>query len=217
MVENQDDEVDLDDDEPKTYAEAVSDTDREKWLEALISEMDSMYFNLVWELVDLPDGVYPIGCKWIFKKKRDADGKVQTYKARLVAKGYSQREGIDYDETFSPVAKIKSIRILLAIAAYYNFDIWQMVVKTAFLNGELEGDVYMTQPEGFVSKERPNAVCKLKKSIYGLKQASRSWNICFDRTIKSFGFVRSKEDPCVYSKRRKWKRRISLSYMSMTS
>ena len=118
-----------------------------------------------------------------------------------MAKGYSQREGIDYDETFSPVAKIKSIRILLAIAAYYNFDIWQMDVKTTFLNGELEGDVYMTQPEGFVSKESPNAVCKLKKSIYGLKQASRSWNICFDRTIKSFGFVRSKEDPCVYSTR----------------
>ena len=119
------------------------------------SEIESMYHNQVWNLVDLPDGVRPIGCKWVFKRKTDADGKVQTYKARLVAKGYSQIQGIDYDETFSPVAKIRSIRILLAIAAYHDYEIWQMDVKTAFLNGNLEEEVYMIQPEGFTSESNP--------------------------------------------------------------
>ncbi|CAL9005326.1 unnamed protein product, partial [Prunus brigantina] len=101
------------------------------------SEMDSMYANQVWTLVDPPQGIVPIGNKWIFKRKMGSDGKVETYKARLVAKGYKQREGIDYEETFSPVAMIKSIRILLAIAAHYDYEIWQMDVKTAFLNGHL--------------------------------------------------------------------------------
>ncbi|CAL2230271.1 unnamed protein product [Prunus armeniaca] len=101
------------------------------------SEMDSMYANQVWTLVDPPEGIVPIGNKWVFKRKKGSDGKVETYKARLVAKGYRQREGIDYEETFSPVAMIKSIRILLAIVAYYDYEIWQMDVKMAFLNGHL--------------------------------------------------------------------------------
>ena len=97
--------------------------------------MDSMYANQVWSLVDPPEGVIPIRCKWIFKRKIGADGKVDTYKARLVAKGFRQRAMIDYEETFSPVAMLKSIRILLAIAAHYDYEVWQMDVKTAFLNG----------------------------------------------------------------------------------
>ncbi|CAL8089813.1 unnamed protein product [Prunus armeniaca] len=101
------------------------------------SEMDSMYANQVWTLVDPPEGIVPIGNKWVFKRKKGSDGKVETYKARLVAKGYRQREGIDYEETFSPIAMIKSIRILLAIVAYYDYEIWQMDVKMAFLNGHL--------------------------------------------------------------------------------
>ncbi|CAL9005324.1 unnamed protein product [Prunus brigantina] len=109
------------------------------------SEMDSMYANQVWTLVDPPQGIVPIGNKWIFKRKMGSDGKVETYKARLVAKGYKQREGIDYEETFSPVAMIKSIRILLAIAAHYDYEIWQMDVKTAFLNGHLREELYMDQ------------------------------------------------------------------------
>ena len=140
------------------------------------SEMDSMYDNKVWTLVDPPEGVKPVGCKWVFKKKTDMDGNVITYKARLVAKGYKQKERIDYDETFSPVAVPKSIRILLAITAYQDYEIWQMDVKTAFLNGNLQEDVYMTQPEGFTSSNR-SQICKLQRSIYGLKQASWSWNI----------------------------------------
>ena len=103
--------------------------------------MDSMYTNQVWTLVDAPEGIKPIGCKWIFKKKTDMEGNVQTYKARLVAKGYRQRHGVDYDETFSPVAMIKSIRIMLAIAAYFDYEIWQMDVKTNFLNRNLLEDV----------------------------------------------------------------------------
>ncbi|KAK8680632.1 hypothetical protein V6N13_109572 [Hibiscus sabdariffa] len=113
--------VDLD--EPKTYQEAVSSPDSEKWLEAMRSEMDSMSDNQVWTLVEPPEGIKPIGCKWVFKKKTDMDGNVQTYKGRLVAKGYRQIHGIDYDETFSPVAMFKSIRILLAIAAFHNYEI----------------------------------------------------------------------------------------------
>ena len=137
------------------------------------SEMKSMKVNNVWALVDPPEGVKPIGCKWIFKKKRGADGRVETYKARLVAKGYRQRYGIDYDEIFSPMTMLKSIRIMLAIAVYLDYEIWQMDVKTAFLNGKLEEEVYMIQPEGFTSPDE-SKVCKLQRSIYGLKQAFRS-------------------------------------------
>ena len=133
-----------------------------------------MYDNQVWTLIDPPEGIKTIGCKWVFKKKTDMDGKVHTYKARLVAKGFKQTHGIDYDETFSPVAMLKSIRILIFIAAYHDYEIWQMDVKTAFLNGNLLEDVYMTQPEGFVQPKNSGKVCKLQRSIYGLKQASRS-------------------------------------------
>ncbi|KAK8708456.1 hypothetical protein V6N13_059496 [Hibiscus sabdariffa] len=143
----------VDHDEPKTYQEAVSSPVSKKWLEAMRSEMDSMSNNQVWTLVEPPEGIKPIGCKWVFKKKTDMDGNVQTYKGRLVAKGYRQIHGIDYDETFSPVAMFKSIRILLAIAAFHDYEIWEMDVKTAFLNGKLEEDVYMTQQEGFVTPE----------------------------------------------------------------
>ncbi|KAL8135294.1 hypothetical protein AgCh_010089 [Apium graveolens] len=120
--------------------------------------MESMYTNQVWTLVEVPEGVKPIGCKWVYKRKIGVDGHVETYKARLVAKGFKQRQGIDFDETFSPVALLKSIRILLAIAAYYDYQIWQMDVKMAFLNGELEEEVYMTQPEGFLSKGNEHLV-----------------------------------------------------------
>ncbi|KAK8557642.1 hypothetical protein V6N12_009871 [Hibiscus sabdariffa] len=164
------------------------------------SEIDSMSENQVWTLVEPPEGIKPIGYKWVFKKKTDMDGNVQTYKGRLVAKGFRQIHGVDYDETFSPVAMFKSIRILLAIAAFHDYEIWKMDVKTAFLNGKLEEDVYMTQPEGFVTPENAGKVCKLQRSIYGLKQASRSWNLRFNDAIKEFGFIRNEDEPCVYKK-----------------
>ncbi|KAG8481078.1 hypothetical protein CXB51_025801 [Gossypium anomalum] len=156
----------IDQDEPRTYQEAVVSPDSEKWLKAMRFEMDSMYENQVWTLVDPPEGVKPIGCKWVFKKKTDIDGNVQTYKGRLVAKGFHQIHGVDYDETFSPVAMFKSIKILFTIAAFHDYEIWQMDVKTAFLNGKLEEDVYMTQPEGFVNPKDAGKIydpCVYKK------------------------------------------------------
>ena len=190
----------LDNDEPATYAEAMMDPDSEKWQSAMQSEIESMGDNQVWNLVDPPDGVKAIECKWIYKKKKDMDGNVHIYKARLVTKGFRQVQGVDYDETFSPVVMLKSIRIILAIAAYFDYEIWQMDVKTAFLNGNLAEDVYMIQPEGFVDPKNAGKVCKLQRSIYGLKQASRSWNIRFDEVVKGFDFTKNEEESCVYKK-----------------
>ena len=190
----------LDHDEPTNYEEAMVSPDSAKWLEAMKSEMGSMYENKVWTLVDLPDDRQAIENKWIFKKKTDADGNVTVYKARLVAKGFRQVQGIDYDETFSPVAMLKSVRIMLAIAAFYDYEIWQMDVKTAFLNGFLEEELYMMQPEGFIDPKDANKVCKLQRSIYGLVQASRSWNKRFDSVIKAYGFIQTFGEACIYKK-----------------
>ncbi|GJZ52783.1 retrotransposon protein, putative, ty1-copia subclass, partial [Tanacetum coccineum] len=134
--------------EPPNYRAILSDPESEKWLEALNAEMQSMKDNQVWNLVDLPPNCKIVGSKWLFKKKTDMDGNIYTYKARLVAKGFTQTYGVDYEETSSPVADIKAIRILIDIIAYYDYNIWQMDVKTAFLNGRLNEDVYMVQPEG---------------------------------------------------------------------
>ena len=190
----------LDNNEPANYEEAMMSPDSGKWQEAMKSEMESMSENQVWTLVDLPDSRKAVECKWIFKKKTDADGNVTVYKARLVAKGFRQIQGVDYDETFSPVAMLKSVRILLAIAAFFDYEIWQMDVKTAFLNGNVEEELYMIQPEGFVDPKDAGKVCKLQRSIYGLKQASRSWNLRFDEVIKGFGFVQNYKEACVYKK-----------------
>ena len=125
---------------------------------------------------------------------------METYKARLVAKGYNQKAGIDYEETFSPVAMLKSIRILLSIVAHYDYEIWHMDVKIAFLNGHIQEEIFMDQPKGFISHGQESKVCKLMRSIYGLKQASRNWNIHFDEAIKSFDFSQNMDEPCVYKK-----------------
>ena len=190
----------LDNGEPSNYEEAMAGPDSNKWLEAMKSEIGSMYENKVWTLVDLPDDRRAIENKWIFKKKTDANGNVTVYKARLVAKGFRQIQGVDYEETFSPVAKLKSVRIMLAIAAFYDYEIWQMDVKTAFLNGNLKEELYMMQPEGFVDPKGANKVCKLQRSIYGLVQASRSWNIRFNEVIKAFGFIQVYGEACLYKK-----------------
>ncbi|GJR95439.1 retrotransposon protein, putative, ty1-copia subclass [Tanacetum coccineum] len=186
--------------EPANYKAALLDPKSDKWLNAINVEMQSMKDNEVWDLVDLPPNGKTIGSKWIFKKKTDMDGAVHTFKARLVAKSFTQTYGVDYAETFSPVSDIRAIRILIAIAAYYDYEIWQMDVKTVFLNGHLSEEVYMEQPKGFVNPKYPNRVCKLKRSIYGLKQASKQWNKRFDNEIKKFGFTQNRDDPCVYLK-----------------
>ncbi|GJZ21703.1 retrotransposon protein, putative, ty1-copia subclass [Tanacetum coccineum] len=186
--------------EPANYKAAMLDPGFKKWVDAMNAKMQSMIDNMVWVLVDLPPNCKTVGSMWIFKKKTDMDGNVHTYKARLVAKGYTQTYMVDYEETFSPMADIKAIRILISIAAFYDYEIWQMDVKTAFLNGYLDEDIYMVQPEGFVDPKHPKKVCKLQRSIYGLKQVSRSWNKRFDEEIKMFGFDQNLDESCVYQK-----------------
>jgi hypothetical protein len=146
--------------------EALHSSESQLWMQAAQAEYDSIIAAGTWTLVPLPTGRTPIGCKWAFKIKHKADGSIERYKARLCAKGYSQKEGIDYTETFAPVAKFASIRALLALAAHYDLEVHQMDVKTAFLNGDLEEDIYMVQPEGFVKTGQENMVCKLNKSLY---------------------------------------------------
>ena len=159
-----------------------------------------MYENKVWTLIDLPKDQWAIEIKWIFKRKTDIDSSVTIYKARIVAEGFQQVQGVDYDESFSPVAKLKSIRIMLAIAALYDYEIWQMDVKTTFLNSFLKEELYMMQPEGFVDPKGANKVCKLQRSIYGLVQASRSWNKRFDSMIKAYSFIQTCGEACIYKK-----------------
>ena len=163
-------------------------------------EIQSMRHNGVWELIELPDSHRPIGCKWVYKTKRDSKGKVEKFKARLVAKGFTQREGVDYEATFSPVSSKDSFRVIMALVAHFDMELHQMDVKTAFLNGDLNEEVYMMQPEGFVANDSGKLVCRLKKSIYGLKQASRQWYLKFHSVVASYGFVKNKVDQCIYCK-----------------
>nr|GEW04423.1 retrotransposon protein, putative, Ty1-copia subclass [Tanacetum cinerariifolium] len=165
-----------------------------------VKEIQSMIDNMLWVFVDLPPGCKTVRSKWIFKKKTDMDCIVHTYKARLVAKGYTHLYEVDYEEMFSPVADIRAIRILISIAAFYDYEIWKIDVKSAFLNGYLDEDIYMVQPKGFVDLNHPRKVCKLQRSIYGLKQASKCWNKRFDKEIKRFVFAQNLDEPCVYQK-----------------
>nr|GEY24885.1 hypothetical protein [Tanacetum cinerariifolium] len=162
--------------EPASYKAAMLDLESNKWIDAMNAEIQSMIDNMVWVLVDLPPG------------------------SRLVAKVYTQLYEVDYEETFSPVADIRAIRILISISAFYDYEIWKMDVKTAFLNGYHDEDIYVVQPEGFVDPNHPREVCKLQRSIYGLKKALRSWNKRFDEEIKRFGFAQNLDEPCVYQK-----------------
>ena len=137
--------------EPQSFNEAMSTPGAPMWKEAVNSEIESIMQNHTWELVNLPPESKPLGCQWIFKRKMKTDGSIDKYKARLVAKGYKQKEGLDYFDTYSPVMRITSIRMLIAIAALHNLEIHQMDVKTAFLNGDLNEEIYMNQPKGFIS------------------------------------------------------------------
>ena len=184
--------------EPATVTEALNGPDKSKWTNAMEREMNSLSKNDVWDLVELPKDRKPVGSKWVFKVKFDADRSVERYKARLVAQGYSQKPGLDYDKTFSPVVRFESLRTVIALALQNDLKLHQMDVTTAFLNGELEEDVYMCQPEGFVAPGREKLVCKLKRSIYGLKQSPRCWNSILDSHLKGMGFVQTSSDPCLY-------------------
>ncbi|GJU20809.1 retrovirus-related pol polyprotein from transposon TNT 1-94 [Tanacetum coccineum] len=165
--------------EPKNVNEALKD---ESWVIAMQEELNQFVANDVWDLVPLPMSQSVIGTKWVFRNKLDENGIVSRNKARLVAQGYNQQEGIDYDETYAPVARLESIRILLAIACANDFKLYQMDVKSAFLNGFINEEVYVAQPPGFIDFQKPNYVYKLKKALYGLKQAPKAW---YDR-LKAF-------------------------------
>ena len=162
--------------------------------------MQCMSDNDVWELVDLSKGYKPIGCKWVFKTKRDNKANVERYKAQLVAKGYTQQDDINFIETFSQVSTKDSFRLIMALVAHFDLELHRMDVKTTFLNGDLSEEVYMLQPEDFKANGKENMVCKLKRSIYGLKQASRQWYLKFEKIVTSFGFIENNFDQCVYMK-----------------
>jgi len=179
--------------DPATYAEAMRSAAADEWTEACQYEMDALAKNGTWELVDLPPNRKAVKSKWVFKLK--ADGR---YRARLVAKGFTQIPGIDYDETFSPVARFESLRMLLALAALEDWHIHQMDVKSAFLNGVLDEEIYMEQPQGFIITGKETQVCRLHKAIYGLKQASRAWNLQFHGVLTALGFKRTHADAGIY-------------------
>lgn len=171
----------------------MSRPDANQWELAMIDELKSHEENGTWILVDRPHSRKTVKSKWVYAIK--ADGR---YKARLVAKGFTRVQGIDYEETFSPVACFEAIHFLLAHAALENWEIEAMDIKTAFLYGELNEEIYMEQPEGFVEKGQENKVCKLRKAIYGLKQASRTWNEKLHKTLLQIGFTRTHSDAGVY-------------------
>ena len=188
--------------DPASYKEAMLSTDCENWKIAMKEEYDSLMKNHTWELVERPKNQRLIGCKWIFKTKPEIPGiEKGRYKAMLVAKGFSQKEGVDYNEIFSPVVKHTSIRVILALVASYNLELDQMDVKTAFLHGLLDEEIFMKQPEGYEVTGKENMVCLLKKSLYGLKQSPRQWYLRFDSFVVSKGYQRSSYDSCVYLKK----------------
>ncbi|GJZ26878.1 retrovirus-related pol polyprotein from transposon TNT 1-94 [Tanacetum coccineum] len=181
--------------EPKTYKDALTQS---CWIEAMQEELNEFERLGVWELVPQPYKVMVITLKWIYKVKLDELGGILKNKARLVARGYRQEEGIDFEESFAPVARLEAIRIFLAFAAHMNMVVYQMDVKTAFLNGNLREEVYVSQPDGFVDPDNPNHVYKLKKALYGLKQAPRAWYDMLSSFLISQDFSKGSVDPTMF-------------------
>ena len=181
---------------PKNIQEALEDPN---WKLAVMEEMRALEKNRTWEVVDQPKDKKVVGCKWVFTVKYKADGSVERYKARLVAKGFTQTHGVDYLETFAPVAKMNSIRILFSLAVTYDWPLQQLDIKNAFLNGILDEEVYMRLPPGF--EVGPHKVCKLHRSLYGLKQSPRAWFERFGKTVKGFGFKQGQADHTLFYKK----------------
>lgn len=186
---------------PLFYHQAIQ---FDHWKVAMNEEIAAMERTHRWSIVPLPHGSHAIGCKWIYKAKHKADGSIDIYKARLVANGYSQQEGVDFLDTFSPVVKIVTVKLLLSLIASFNWPLIQMDVNNAFLNGDFFEEVFMALPVGyyfdFSSSNAAPMVCKLHKSIYGLKQASRQWFHKFSTVIVSHGFTQSKADYSLFTR-----------------
>lgn len=182
-------------DEPWNYDEAK---DKKVWRDACEVEIKSIVKNKTWDLVELPAGAKAIGLKWIFKVKRNADESINKYKARLVAKGYIQKRGIDFDEVFAHVARIETVRFLLALAASRGWQVHHLDIKTAFLHGDLKEEVYVSQPEGFEVEQQESKVYKLNKALYSLRQAPRAWNKKLNKVLGELKFERFFKEPDLY-------------------
>lgn len=182
---------------PNGIHEALAD---QKWVAAIKEEMEALEKTETWTLEPLPDGRKTVGCKWIFSIKHKADGTIDRYKARLVAKGYTQIYGINYQETFSPVAKLNTVRVLLSLAANLDWPLHQFDVKNAFLHGDLKEEIYMDIPLGYTTSSKTNVVCKLQRALYGLKQSPRAWFGRFSLAMKKYGFQQSNGDHTLFLK-----------------
>ena len=185
-------------DEPTSYNEAINGNDKDVWCEAMQEEINALKANKTWELTELPQGRRAIRCRWIFKRKEDSNGNTTRFKARLVACGYTQLAGVDYNDTFSPTASFKTVRLLFALAAQLKLHLHQDDVQSAFLHAKLDEELYMEQPVGFVVPGQERRVCRLYRGIYGLKQASRAWYLDINATLLKLGFKKSLNDPCLY-------------------
>ncbi|KAK4383544.1 Retrovirus-related Pol polyprotein from transposon RE1 [Sesamum angolense] len=181
--------------EPKNYIQASQHKD---WRATMDNELDALKKNNTWTVTPLPPNERAIGCRWIFKLKLNADGLVNTHKASLLAKGYNQVEGIDYIDSFSPIAKAVTVRVLLVVATSFHWHLCHVDVNNAFLHGNLEEKIYMIPLEGY--SVLAGHVCKLSRSLYGLKQASRLWNAKFTTRVQDFCFTQSKHDHCLFYK-----------------
>ncbi|GJX51636.1 putative ribonuclease H-like domain-containing protein, partial [Tanacetum coccineum] len=186
--------------EPKKISEALED---ESWVDAMQEELLQFKIQKVWILVDLPYGKKAIGTKWVYQNKKDERGVVVRNKARLVAQGHRQEEGIDYDEVFAPVARIEAIRIFLAFASYMGFIVYQMDVKSAFLYGKIDEEVYVSQPPGFLDPKYPQKVYKVVKALYGLHQAPRAWYATLSTFLLKNGYRRGTIDKTLFIKKDK--------------
>ena len=187
--------------EPECFEEAMESEEKQKWLEAMQDEMKSLHENHTYDLAKLPKGKRALENRWIFRVKHESNSASLRYKARLVVKGFRQRKGVDFNEIFSPVVKMSSIRTMLSLAATLDLEVEQMDVKTAFLHGDLEEEIYMKQPDGFQVEGKEDYVCRLRKSLYGLKQAPRQWYKKFEFVMCEQGYKKTTSDHCVFVKK----------------
>ena len=183
--------------EPSSYEEAVS---KQVWVDAMVEECSLIMKNDVWEIVPRPTGKLVVTSRWIYKIKHAVDGSIEKYKARCVACGFTQKEGIEYDETFAPYARYTTIKTIISLAVVFGWKLHQMDVKTSFLNGKIDEEVYIEQPKGFVTHGDKSHVCKLKKALYGLKQSLRVWYARMDGFLHNLGFTKSIVDSNLYFK-----------------
>jgi len=188
----------LAEDEPPSYKDAINSNERDMWRKACEDEIDLLGGYRTWTLVNPPKDKNVVGSRWTFRVKRDNVGRVNRYKARLVARGFSQIPGVDFNETYSPTIRLTSIRMILALASKFNLELRQVDVKGAYLNGKLEEEVYMQQPEGFVKKQNEHMVCKLNKGIYGLKQSGRVWHHTLRHEMEKLGFTTGTADTTIF-------------------